>query len=1729
MSAAFLLAVLPSCGGGNKIDPVEDPEVELLIDTTLIFIPEGDTHRVTIRSHASWKAQVVQGGAWCTMTPTSGGSGGATIAIKAGYNDEFAVRKALIKIESSIGKGTIEVIQQQIDVLDLTVDDSCDFGPQGGTFAVKADYNIDYSISCDADWVHQIETRALQHATLTFAVDKNNSGGERSCNLTFEGSGISHTVTVYQDAAYVSLSVDDLYLGDTDTYLPLMVESNISYHITMPDNDWLTHKGEMDGGHDGEVTATTQEFDLPENAGFFLRECEVKFSNPDYNVVTTLHLTQKALDILYESFPLEAFGPDGGSFSFDIDPTSEYTVSTGDASWIKVETPQEYPYRRIVTVDKNLTGEDRAGGVKITRASRSKTLDVVQKGAFIDISADKVAFSSMGGSQSLTVGGNVEYEVTKPDASWCTIEESEAGVFTITAARNEEEQGRECLLTFTNEEYKLKYTIAIAQAQLDAFEVDPTSFELVPQGGRIEVGIHSNVEFDCEIDAGWITEYIAGRTSQKRVYDIARNGALDGREGHLTFTGAGIEHVVTVTQRSGTLTVSPRSFEFDDAAAQGVFSVSGNIDFQAKTLGGDWLTIKEVTASDVAFALTENNEWGNRRGEIVVFNPDYETADTVIVFQGAKYYLDIEQTEFSLQPEGGRVELKVTSNKDYDYHIAGSPDWIREISPLVFEIGLNAASEAREAEIVFEQNGLQKSVFITQDAPYLVVDKQQLEFAAAGGEATLTVTGNVPFDVETPEAPWVECARSSASSFTVTVAANDMPEIREATILVTASDYGCSAQVKVVQAEKGIFELLTTEFSLGPEGGSAAVEVNTNVDYTYTVSDSWILDGEGLEFEIAKNLAPEERTGKIEFSANGYTYEVTVRQEAAILEVEPLQLLFPVDGGEGSFTVSGNIDYEISVPDEEWLSCAIDDGTCVVTVAANSSDADRECSISVVSEDYEREIKVAIVQPRSDFFDLLTPEFHIGPDMAQLEIEIATNIDYIYTVSEDWVEDAGDLKFAVARNTTAEARECTISFEAAGETYVATIVQEAPYLTFSETDFTLDSLGGSLTLEVSANVPFTADIPEADWLSCTAEGNEYHFDVAKNDDYRPRTYSLEFEAADFGLSQTVTLTQTGNEDARPFSLKTRDNFIGPTGGELEIVHTKCSDVEVFINGAGWIREIPSKRNDTLLVFSVDSMFSTVNRQAVISVRGKGRTVTGYVFQNPPLMVLTYHERHFKDVGGTAPIEMVANFTPDFYTDQDWVSGSVAEDRSFISFTVAPNDTGLERTAVVEVGLKRMNYVQEVTITQDANDMIIIEPNEIEASASGGGYYVTIAANVPFSPMEVASWISIDQTEAPNVFKVGVEANGSAYSRSARIMFNGGKATAYLAVNQEGYRNPDYYYSEDFSRNHTSVVLQRASEGEGIPLVLMGDAFSDRLIEDGTYDTHMRRAVEAIFAIEPYKSFRNLFDIYYINVVSMNEIYADDATTELSTRFVQGTVVIGDHAAVRNLALNLLDPISIKNAAIVVLMNSETYGGSTYLYDYLGQDTTDYGKGEAIAYVPLCSTDEQFTIVMQHEVGGHVIGKLEDEYYYDTSEAIPAAKVAEYKTYQAAGFYKNVDFTADPAEVLWAKFLTDEDYQYDGLGVFEGACIYSTGAYRSSEDSMMYHNEGRFNAPSREAIYYRLHKVAYGLSWQYDFDAFKQYDAINRRTSPSASQSGLRRASPATSSLPPLPPPVMLKQ
>ena len=314
-----------------------------------------------------------------------------------------------------------------------------------------------------------------------------------------------------------------------------------------------------------------------------------------------------------------------------------------------------------------------------------------------------------------------------------------------------------------------------------------------------------------------------------------------------------------------------------------------------------------------------------------------------------------------------------------------------------------------------------------------------------------------------------------------------------------------------------------------------------------------------------------------------------------------------------------------------------------------------------------------------------------------------------------------------------------------------------------------------------------------------------------------------------------------------------------------------------------------------------------------------------------------------------------------------------------------------------------------------------------------------------------------------------------------------------------------YTSTDYSKDGNAKQLQKATEGSGIDIVLMGDGYSDRLIADGTYDKVMNTAMEAFFSEEPYKSHRHLFNVYSVTVVSKNESFASGCTTALDSFFGEGTHVGGDDSAAMNYALNAIEYSRLGNSTIIVMLNSPKYAGTCYMYYPDGYNTgntlnNDHSQGLSVSYFPIGVDDVALTQVLTHESCGHGFAKLADEYSYQEYGKVPSSEVADAKEMQGFGWYHNVDFTSDTTKVLWSHFLADTRYKYDGLGVFQGGYTYWSGVWRPTDNSIMRHNTDGFNAPSRERIYYRIHKLAYGTSWQYNYEDFVTFDAVSRKTS-----------------------------
>jgi hypothetical protein len=293
---------------------------------------------------------------------------------------------------------------------------------------------------------------------------------------------------------------------------------------------------------------------------------------------------------------------------------------------------------------------------------------------------------------------------------------------------------------------------------------------------------------------------------------------------------------------------------------------------------------------------------------------------------------------------------------------------------------------------------------------------------------------------------------------------------------------------------------------------------------------------------------------------------------------------------------------------------------------------------------------------------------------------------------------------------------------------------------------------------------------------------------------------------------------------------------------------------------------------------------------------------------------------------------------------------------------------------------------------------------------------------------------------------------------------------------------DYPYD-----NGDVITNQSATVGNGVNIVFMGDCFDAKDIAEGYYEEIMNEAIEHFFAVEPYKTYRDYFNVYTAISVSP-ESGIGGVNTIINNRFNTtakgGMTLSGRHG---DSDFNMIFEYACKaptvsgenldETLIVMIPNTEDYGGICYMYD----------DGAAIAYCPMSDygypTD--FRGLIQHEAGGHGFSKLADEYAYEEMGAITTSEKNSNKERMTYGWFKNVDFTSNKQTIKWSHFLSDERYAGEGLGAYEGGMTYWSGVWRPTYNSIMRHNTDGFNAPSREAIYYRINKLAYGADWEND--------------------------------------------
>lgn len=454
------------------------------------------------------------------------------------------------------------------------------------------------------------------------------------------------------------------------------------------------------------------------------------------------------------------------------------------------------------------------------------------------------------------------------------------------------------------------------------------------------------------------------------------------------------------------------------------------------------------------------------------------------------------------------------------------------------------------------------------------------------------------------------------------------------------------------------------------------------------------------------------------------------------------------------------------------------------------------------------------------------------------------------------------------------------------------------------------------------------------------------------------------------------------------------------------------------------------------------------------------------------------------------------------TSSEWllISPTSGEAGTYQMALTASSKNNSKNSRTATVNLVSAGLTQSFTVTQSPAEYVELEQTTYYTEVQGGSLQVKFTTNLSTDELAIygtASWLTQpanSRTDQAYVVNLTVLPNEDKKERTAYLYFcktNGEEEEVLNSVTilQEGTSTST---STDYSADKTVRVLQRATQGSGLPIVLMGDGFLDTDIANGTYDEVMNKAMENLFTEEPLKSLQSYFNVYYVTAVSRSNKF-DGYNTVFQCQMEGGmsTLITGNDENVIDY-IQCVEGIDVSETLAVVVLNSPLYAGTTYFGYYSENQVTEL----AIAYCPIIYNLENYSFrqVLVHEAVGHGFAKLEDEYSYEENGKMPSDEINDVKVLQSYGWAQNVDFTQDENTVLWSSFLKDSRYSSEGTGIYEGACTYTSGVYRPTEDSMMNTNTCGFNAPSRKAIYDMV--MRRGENRETTYEEFADFDSRN---------------------------------
>ena len=289
-----------------------------------------------------------------------------------------------------------------------------------------------------------------------------------------------------------------------------------------------------------------------------------------------------------------------------------------------------------------------------------------------DIISNGLSFGVAAGEQSVSFSVNTNWTLsiasTTSGATWCKASATSGSKGTVnvkfTVDENTDYEDRSVSVTI--KAGTASKTFTITQKGADALLVTTKKYEVAQEGGKIEVEVKANIDYQLAISEtakDWINEVESksrALKTSKHTFEIAFNEEVEKREGEITFKSGDKVETVKVYQAGGAvLLLSKNEFTVSDAGETISVDIKSNVEYGVQMPDVDWITdeasSRGMSSHTLKYIISANEGYDNRSAEIIFYDKNSDLKDTLKVIQAQKDAIVISEKNISVDKEGGEL------------------------------------------------------------------------------------------------------------------------------------------------------------------------------------------------------------------------------------------------------------------------------------------------------------------------------------------------------------------------------------------------------------------------------------------------------------------------------------------------------------------------------------------------------------------------------------------------------------------------------------------------------------------------------------------------------------------------------------------------------------------------------------------------------------------------------------------------------------------------------------------------------------------------------------------------------------------------------------------------------------------------------------------------------------------------------------------------------------------